>query len=144
MPTFKNLNSLFKHIVRQASESLKDDVFIAVREVEREHINSDVYAVYTPKVYKRRKDRGGLISRDNIIGQMLNSKTLSVTNKTLKDDGSPNLAYRVEKGIPGGGTAPWQNPRPFTENTIGELKISKKHIKALQKGLKKRGIKSKM
>jgi len=126
-----------------------------VKEVEQQHIQTDVYDVYTPKYYKRRYYNDGLIANDNIVGSM-DGNTLEIVNITKPYNNSYNneLAPLVEYGLAYSGNAknifksdmsgePWANPRPFTANTIKDLKTNKQHVKALKNGLKNYGIKVK-
>jgi len=140
MPSFLDIRLLSVYAQKVISETLNDDVKKEVTKTEQRHINSDVYDVYSPKYYRRRRANGGLIADDNIVGEMISDDTLSVTNKTkFNPNGEPDLAEWVEYGLdPGVGA--YADERPFTQNTIDELNSTKAHVKAMQLGLKKRGI----
>jgi hypothetical protein len=53
--------SILPDINQKVDEALRRRVAPFVKKVMKEHIQSDVYDVYEPKVYERRKTRGGLI-----------------------------------------------------------------------------------
>lgn len=162
MASFKNLDSLMKHIAEKVNESLGDEVANMVIDKQQEHINDDVYMQYNivdgqrkePYRYKRRYFEDGLIDRDNIVAKVKDG-TLTVTNVTEGQDGLDNLAGLIEYGGGKGyGDYDWKynrdntqdqylQPRPFIDNTRQEIAEKSLHKKALIEGLKKRGIKAK-
>lgn len=160
--TWKDLTKKVQNTVNQIA---MDEVLDAVKEVEQKHIQEEVYDAYNPIAYKRRYYDNGLIADDNIVGE-LNGNTLEVRNTTQPNASisKPPTPYNssditqfskwIEFGETYNGNAkllfdgnrsdePWANPRPFTANTIEDLKQNKQHIKALKEGLKKRNIKTK-
>ena len=160
MPEFSKWSDLEKHLKKQIKDALASEVKSEVVETERRHIKKDVYEVYKPKMYKRRKDNGGLLDEENIVGTMISDDTLQVTNETPANPyGIPqeqvttdkNLAMLIEYGDGGAGgnnfydfpsedDSSYMNPRPFTANTIEELSQTKAHVKAFKEGLKRNGI----
>lgn len=159
MPEFKTFKELEDFIKVAIKNSLEKEVFETVREEEQRHIGKDVYSKYAPRMYKRRYDDGGLIADENIVGKMISGDILQVTNDTLANHfGNPpeqvtiegkNLSELVEFGDGASGSydfptedGEFLEPRPFTENTIEDLKNSNKHKIALQSGLKRQGIDS--
>lgn len=157
--TWKNLTEKVQHTVNQIA---MDEVLDAVKEVEQKHIYEDVYAVYKPIQYKRRYCNNGLMTNDRIVGD-LNGNTLEVKNIAEPNTSINQTFYNpshntqfsewIEFGETYNGNAkylfnrdmsgePWANPRPFTANTIEDLRQNKQHIEALKKGLKKRKIKT--
>lgn len=157
MATVKGWEQLTEALQKKVNATLEDNVFKAVKEVYLEHIESDVYDKYTPKIYERRHQSGGLADEHNITGKMVEG-TLEVMNIGMPNDSLfgkefnssylTQFASWIENGDAGkvfGGDfsgEPWANPRPFTENTIKDLKQNKQHIKAFKEGLKSRGIKT--
>jgi hypothetical protein len=159
MPSFKDLDSLMKHIAKKIDESLADEVSSMVKETEQKHTYSDVYAKYNvtshgwsePYVYDRRISDGGLADTDNMVATV-NDGILTVTNVTKGKDGLDNLVGLIEYGDKAGygeynyktnrdGTAyQYLNPRPFIENTRQEIKDKGLAKKSLVEGLKNRGI----
>lgn len=147
-----NFNALTKEIQKRIDKSLKNEVFEEIRDVEQKNIDEYVYDVYQPKIYKRRETNGGLIDDKNIVGELIKSGELEVTNVTKPNsdyNGTTNkdLPYLIENGLGEKGykydypaDLPYVYPRPFTEKTKEELIKTKKHVKALEKGLKNNGL----
>ena len=162
MPEFDNIKSLFDYIETSINES-KEAIGDSIKKKYLEHIQRDVYDVYSPVDeigYERRGENDGLKDPNNII-----IKYESNTNEIIID--VINIAEPNESiyGIPYSGTgssafaewienglvpnifkaqdAPWQHERPFTQNTIKDLMQNKDHIKALKKYLSSKGIDSK-
>ena len=161
MSSFNSIADLEKYIKGAIKNSLKNEVFEKVRDVEQQHIDDDVYGAYpNPAMYKRRDVNGGLIADESIKRTMIGDDTLQVTNIAKPNPiGYPqsqvttkgkNLASLIEGGdgasgvydFPSDDEDAYMNPRPFTQNTIEELATTGKHIKALQDGLKRNKIES--
>lgn len=152
----KTYSELIKTIEKKVRESLVDEVFDTVVDVEDKNIEK-VKKKYTPLVYEWRTS-GGLSDRSNIVydKNKIKNGMLSVINITEPNsyarDGATidkNLPELIEYGhgykgytydYPG---YPYSLPRPFTENTIEDLKSSKDHVESLKRGLTKRGLKVK-
>lgn len=148
----KNFKALTKELQKRIDKSLKNEVFEEIRDVEQQNIKEHVYGVYQPKIYTRREDKNGLIDDKNIVGKLVKSGELEVTNITKPNpdyDGTTdkNLPYLIENGHNAHGyrydylhDLPYVYPRPFTEKTEEELIRTKKHVKALKDGLKNNGL----
>ena len=54
MPTFKDLNSLFKHIETKIQDTMTDEVADTVKENMAETIQANVYNAYMPQYYNRK------------------------------------------------------------------------------------------
>lgn len=163
MPEFSKWSDLEKYLKKQIKDALANEVKSEVVETERRHVQKDVYEVYNPKMYKRRKENGGLMDEKNIVGVMLSDDTLEVENKTPANPyGIPQERVTTEgKNLPGliefgddngygrydfppsdGEDDSYMFPRPFISNTVEELKNSKAHISALANGLLRHNIKT--
>ncbi|MEL3959403.1 hypothetical protein NST17_19820 [Caldifermentibacillus hisashii] len=163
MPAFNNLNSLIKHLnERVIKNALGNEVAEKVRDIEQRKIDKTVYSGYRPStsdgepwVYKRRRDNGGLRDRKNMIADVQvtsDGVKLSVENVTTGSQDNFKIADLIEYGDNTNGkeyaykrnrdgTADqYLRSRPFTKNTIEELKRTGEHIDALIDGLKKQGI----
>lgn len=157
MPEFKTFKELETYLKTKIKDSLEHEVKSEIVETERRHIQTDVYDVYKPKMYKRRKDNGGLMDKENIVGTMISNDTLEIVNNTPPNPyGIPqeqvttdkNLAMLVEGGdgasgyfdFPSEDDNSYMSPRPFTANTIEELSQTKAHVKVFKEGLKRNGI----
>lgn len=160
MATFNNLKGLLKHVSKQVEASLKDEVADTVRFEEQKQIENVVYDSYPyPYVYERRRfNDGGLQDIDVMVAEIQripDGVVLSIVNLAKgQDQEDLYLAPLVEYGHDNGhgyyqypynqDDTAWKflQSRPFTAATIEALQRSKKHVKSLKEGLKKRGIKS--
>ena len=151
--SYSDIDKLIKDIKSDIEDVLMDEVLDTIRDIEMEHVESDVFSVYTPSIYERRES-GGLDARENVKAEVKNG-VMTVRNDTPfnPDYGSQNrgvgLAYMVNEG---GNSehdyeygfrsveAPFANPRPFIDNTIDELDRTDAIEKALKKGLKRHDI----
>lgn len=153
MSIFKNVKKLNKQLEYIVSDVLKDEVADATIETMQDAIVEVVYESYLPKDYRRRGIRGGLISDDNIIGEVVGT-TLTVENVAPFSQSPPSqntgegLAGLTEYGegwnghhydFPVNGKA-YMKPRPFIQHTRDTLSNSDILENAMEKGLKKRGL----
>ena len=149
-----------KQIAKKIDAALTQDVFPAIQEEEAATIYAEVYKVYTPKMYRRRGEYGGLGDRDNIeiLGGKATGGVLTVVNTTEANPGGrfnkgrvttgKNLPALVEYGHGYRGNVydfpsnrRYMKPRPFTAKTIANLAESKAHVAALRDGLMRLGVK---
>lgn len=155
MPTIREaLQKANAKLHPKVNDALAKEVFEAVKDEESSAIYETVYKVYTPKMYQRRFDRGGMADPENIKGVVKDGK-LHVVNVTQPNDVKPS--YSINKNLPelieygdgykgyhydfGGGV--YTIPRPFTKKTIEHLQENKTHVDALRSGLKRRGVRFK-
>lgn len=152
-----------KCLLPKIDNALSNEVFNEVQDEEAATIYEEVYKVYTPRIYRRRGDYGGLGDPYNIEikGGTAKGGILTVVNMTEPNPGGclnndlvttgKNLPELVEYGhgykyytydFPTRG-AKFMKPRPFTAKTIEHLKESRAHITALEAGLKRQGLKVK-
>ena len=100
MAASKSLKDLFKKLNGRINSALDNEVFEKVREVELEAIQTEVYDVYTPKVYIRRGEYGGIGDPYNIekVGGAAKNGRLIVKNTTEPNDSNPN--WTTDKILP--------------------------------------------
>ena len=151
----KSLKELRKAVEKAIDNSLENEVFEVVRSEEIKSIETDVFAVYTPKIYERRAF-GGIDDEENITHDTVKNGTIKIENitefneeyKTANE--GPELAVLIEYGhgnkdyyydYPS--SDDFCDPRPFISNTRERLKKSGKHKEALKNGLKRINIKIK-
>lgn len=150
-----------QQLLQRIDKAMTKEVFEEVQDEEAATIRSEVYQVYTPRMYRRRGDGGGLGDPYNIeiLGGQAKGGVLVVVNLTEPNPGGciggdvttgKNLPELVEYGdgyhfyhydFPGKGR--YMSARPFTAKTIEHLKESGAHISALKAGLRRQGIKVK-
>jgi len=149
-----------KQLMKKIDKAMTDEVFKEVQDEEAATIFSEVYKVYTPRMYGRRGNLGGLGDPYNIEikGGSASGGVMVVVNMTEPNPAGcygsmvttgKNLPELVEYGhgykyyeydFPKKGAA-YMGPRPFTAKTIEHLKESGAHITALKAGLVRRGVK---
>lgn len=147
MPTFNNLNDLFRHLEQQAKKSLQEDVSKKVIEVAKEHVQSDVYDIYPdPATYQRTGElKDSFESTPTPTG-------IEITN--TRHDGDRYIPEIIEYGhdassqgyqfpayYPNG--ANFIQSRPFMENTVEELKKTNEHVEVFKKSMSRKGIQTK-
>ena len=145
--SYDDIDELLNDIRSDIEETLKDDVFDEVREIELEHIERDVLSAYTPKIYERRTS-GGIDDPKNIVGYVKDMQ-LSVDNITQFNTGygtkhrGTGLAQLINDGDSFNGyfydyPGEFNQPRPFIDNTILEVEKTDRVENALEKGMRKR------
>ena len=135
MPTFKDLNSLFKHIETQIQDTMLDEVAETVKENMAETIQANVYNSYMPQYYNRRFEDGGLLDQNNMeVTEIPNG--ISVRDVAPLDNKRTDYALD-EIIVEGMGYMPWA--RDFYFDTEDKLSVNKEHVTALKQGLKRRG-----
>lgn len=149
-----------RQLVSKIDSALTKEVFEEVKDEEVATIEDVVYGVYTPRIYRRRGEYGGLADPYNIEiqGGAAQGGRMAVVNATDPNPGGctsdaqvttgKNLSQLVEHGdghkfyrydFPSGGK--YMQARPFTTKTVENLKKSSAHVKALKNGLRRQGIK---
>jgi len=148
-----------KQLVAKVDNAMTKEVFEEVQDEETATIYSVVYKVYTPRIYRRRGEYGGLCDPYNIEiqGGAAKGGRMAVINMTdpnpsgtMNNDRvttGKNLPELVEFGdgykfyhydFPSSGR--YMDPRPFTARTIEHLKASRAHVTALKAGLRRQGV----
>lgn len=147
MTTLRNIKQLEQYINKQAKEILYDrrSVF---EEIGKQKVKSEVYDKYTPdpnnpKSYKR---TGEL--KESFVTTPINN---GISMGNTRSENGRDIVEIIEKGHydsqgyehvkPG---ADYLLPRPFMKETKQEIKDTKIHVTELQKGLKAKGINTKI
>nr|DAQ68677.1 MAG TPA: type I neck protein [Caudoviricetes sp.] len=151
-----SLKELEAELYKRVDKALENGVGEYVKDVMQTVIKRDVYDVYTPEMYHRRGEYGGLADQEN-MNAIAEDGVLTVTNttmaypyldmeqNTLSQNAGQLLAPIIESGN-GYDYTKWAyygygNPRPFMHNTEIELSNSKWAIEAmLAEGLIRQGI----
>lgn len=147
---FNEWDDLIKDIQSDIDDVLSKEVYDEVRNIEIEHIKSDVFAQYTPEIYQRRAS-GGIDDPKNIIGYEKNMH-LTVINEAQFNDGygTYNHGYGLPQLINDGNSrngffydfpGVFNAPRPFIDNAKYEVERSDRVDKVFESGMKKRGNK---
>ncbi|WP_305482999.1 hypothetical protein [Duncaniella muris] len=152
-----------KKLMGKIDDAMNNEVFKEIQDEEAATIYEVIYKVYTPRMYRRRGEYGGMADPYNIEieGGTSRGGVMAVVNLTDPNPGGcmsegqvttgKNLPELIEYGhgykfyqydFPKQGAA-YMGPRPFTAKTIEHLKASKAHITALKAGLQRQGVKVK-
>lgn len=145
----KNLKELRKYIEKSINNSLENEVFEAVKEIQLKHIQEDVLDVYSPQTYQRR-DNLGIDDPENITFKPVKNGVLEVENITQFNPGYETknqglgLVKLIEYGHEISGysydypkSEDFTNSRSFIANSKKEIKEIKSHIKAIKSGFKR-------
>lgn len=135
---FSNLKDLEKYINKMAKESMskghhvKDEVI----ETGKRHVDSDVYDVYTPKVYERTGQlKEQWETKETIDG-------IAIYPSRRDEDTGKYIPEVIESGIGYDFSFEYSGKaRPFVENTRYELEANKDRVAdALKKDMKSMGL----
>lgn len=136
--TFKNLNDFLSKLEQDIQDTLSEEVAECVKNEMEFEISMNVYNAYSPLYYKRREYNGGLIAKENmeskVEGNTLTVKDIAPLNKSDNSNSNWELDEIVVNGY---GNMPF--PRDFYGGTKERLEENKSHIKAFEKGMKKKG-----
>lgn len=147
------LKELRKQLMSRVKKVAQKDMTEEIKDVEIRTIKTSVYDAYSPTMYIRRYGNNGIIDKKNInvhFTDNVNAISMSITNDTRGNTWWPNsTSGYIEHIIEDGVGYTWTRsdiykeqpyPRPFTKNTINDLKQNKEHVKALKDGLQKNNI----
>lgn len=107
-----------------------------VKDKMQQHVQSDVYDVYEPKVYERTGDlKKDIEIREVADGvAIIPTRTDEETGRYIPDVIESGKGYMYNYGYG------YEKPRPFVENTRKELRDTGAHVEKLKLGLKARGL----
>ena len=122
---YEDVVELYKDLLSDVEKTVAKEISKEIIKIEQETIDKEVYAKFTPKVYQRRYDDGGLRSEANMetwISVEGDSVIIEVENTTTGSPHSCPNYYRgyiqplIEEGIYiwNGEMPP---PRPFIDPT---------------------------
>lgn len=143
MTLLKGIRDLETYVNKEIKKSLKDDVGKKLVKVAQEHVQTDVYDEYTPKVY----NRTGELKESFVVNDI--SEGIEIEN--TRRDGDRYIPEIIEYGhdeseqgytyayhYAGGDN--YIQPRPFIENTRQQIASEKIHVKELKKSLISKGL----
>lgn len=133
--TFKNLDSLMKHIQNDITDVLKNEVADTAKSHMLETIQADVYDAYDPEHYTRRLSNNGLLDEDN-IETVVTDNTLTVRDVAPLDNARKDWDLD-DIIIHGYGTQPF--PRDYVSSTTERLLKTNDHTEAMKQGLQGKG-----
>lgn len=142
MPEF-NLDGLINYLNNEIQKALETDVGNKIVEVAQEHVQTDVYDVYAPKVYSRT----GQLKKDFKVTSIPNGieieNTRSDRNRYIPEvieygHDKSEQGYEFPAYYPNGDN--FIQPRPFIENTEKQVLEENIHVSELKKSLKLKGL----
>lgn len=130
--SFSSVDGLKEEINKRINKSLNNEIAEYVESKLKDHIDKDVYSTYTPVLYDRRKEDGGLMDEAN-IRKTVRSQELNVYEEAPLE--GPRLRGSqfwnkdgLSKLIENGAHNPWNRkryrwtkPRPFVTNTQKDI-----------------------
>ena len=140
--SYDSIEELYADLLNDIKNSVADEVTKEMKKIEQEVIDRNVYSVFSPKVYERRKDGGGLRSEDNMVedisangdGVTIEIKNMTIGNEKYNDYWTGEIQPLIESGsYMWNGTMP--PPRPFIDDTQKE--VDKKIDKIVEDALNK-------
>ncbi len=141
--SFKLISELNKYLQTKINEAMQDEVAIAGKLEEQEHVQTDIYNSGSPIFYKRRgfsPGSEGLGDINEMESTLIADGTIEIVNKAEPKaywDTPNSLATNIEMGY---GDEWYSVSRPFQQRTVESLGQNKNHVKALKTGLLKRGL----
>lgn len=152
--TCKTWAEVEAYLTEKINSSLQKEMSEMVKDKIEEHVQTDVYDTYpNPVMYERRNFQNG--SLGDIIqmdSKLISDGVLEVTDNADFNhsfaytyggygdiDISKSLTYNIEKGY-GSEDMPWNEARPFIENTREEIQNSNLHSETMKKALRARGL----
>ena len=148
MATFPNMSELKKFLEKHIQDTLSKEVAKQVKEEIQVSVDETVYQSGTPEYYDRRGGNAyggmgnpigtGSLADQNEMTSKVNGLELTVTDDAKSSNPwDKNLAEAIEYGY-GSGEEWYNQPRPFMENAVENMKNNKNHVYAMKEGLEKR------
>ena len=133
-----DVNLFMKQLDTAISKVLLTDVSEVAKNALREAVYEEVYAAYTPTVYQRQMDSGGLSDKGNMMATVdVATRTLEVED--IRSDDGTNVAAKVESGYKmQNGSA--MGARPFHKPAEDRLIATGEAESALEAGLRGLGF----
>ncbi|MNK45802.1 hypothetical protein D3C87_645730 [compost metagenome] len=136
-----NIKQLESILRKKISVALHTDVAESVKETMKDKIEEEVYSVYSPSVYERQREHGGLLDEHNMIVDMINDTTMTVESQRMDEGRNVSEIVETGQGYNPDWPFPYEGvPRPFTEATREQIHNDGSVHFALYKGLKRQGL----
>ena len=139
---YDNIEELCADLLNDIKNVVADEVAKEMKKIEQEVIDKNVYSAFSPKVYERRKDNGGLRSEDNMVTDISitgDVVTIEVANMTIGNERYNDYWKGEIQPLIESGNYMWNGnmppPRPFIDETQNE--VDKRIEEIVEKSLNK-------
>ena len=144
--TFDTIAELREALLKDMRNAVIKEVVKEMKDIEREVIEERVYAVFSPKVYKRRYENGGLMDKENMLEEVSISKndiTVEITNLTQGNPTYRNFWDSDIQELIETGNYMWNGqmppPRPFIDETQSVIDTTDRIDRAIERALSNLG-----
>ena len=140
--SYDDIEELYADLLNEIKNTVAKEIAKEMKKIEQEVIDRNVYSAFSPKVYERRKDDGGLRSEDNMVegisidgdSVIIEVENMTTGNERYNDYWKGEIQPLIESG-----SYMWngQNPppRPFIDDAQKE--VDKKIDKIVEDALNK-------
>ena len=126
--SYDDIEELYADLLNEIKNTVADEIAKEMKKIEQEVIDRNVYSAFSPKVYERRKDDGGLRSEDNMVegisidgdSVIIEVENMTTGNERYNDYWKGEIQPLIESG-----SYMWNGkmppPRPFIGDTQREV-----------------------
>ena len=126
--SYDDIEELYADLLNEIKNTVAKEIAKEMKKIEQEVIDRNVYAAFSPKVYERRKDDGGLRSEDNMVegisidgdSVIIEVENMTTGNERYNDYWKGEIQPLIESG-----SYMWNGkmppPRPFIDDTQREV-----------------------
>ena len=126
--SYDDIEELYADLLNEIKNTVADEIAKEMKKIEQEVIDRNVYSAFSPKVYERRKDDGGLRSEDNMVegisidgdSVIIEVENMTTGNERYNDYWKGEIQPLIESG-----SYMWNGkmppPRPFIDDTQREI-----------------------
>ena len=126
--SYDDIEELYADLLNEIKNTVAKEIAKEMKKIEQEVIDRNVYSAFSPKVYERRKDDGGLRSEDNMVegisidgdSVIIEVENMTTGNERYNDYWKGEIQPLIESG-----SYMWNGkmppPRPFIDDAQREV-----------------------
>ena len=126
--SYDDIEELYADLLNEIKNTVAKEIAKEMKKIEQEVIDRNVYSAFSPKVYERRKDDGGLRSEGNMVegisidgdSVIIEVENMTTGNERYNDYWKGEIQPLIESG-----SYMWNGkmppPRPFIDDTQREV-----------------------
>ena len=126
--SYDDIEELYADLLNEIKNTVADEIAKEMKKIEQEVIDRNVYSAFSPKVYERRKDDGGLRSEGNMVegisidgdSVIIEVENMTTGNERYNDYWKGEIQPLIESG-----SYMWNGkmppPRPFIDDAQREV-----------------------